>query len=299
MKIAITGSGGLVGTALKKYFSARGDDVWPLMRSAASEREIFWNPAKGQIEREKLEGLDAVIHLAGANIAGRRWSAAYKKTILASRVQPTRLLCEALAGLTQKPKVLLSASAVGYYGAHNPAEGVLEGTPAGNDFLAGVCRDWEEAATPATGAGIRTVAMRFGVVLSVKGGALKKMLPAFQLGLGGPLGSGKQMMSWVALAEIPKVAEFLLANESMSGPVNVVAPAPVTNACFTQALGKALKRPAFLPVPAFAVKLLFGEMGESLLLNGAAVLPGKLKEAGYSFRYPDIDAALRVSLKEN
>ncbi|HLF17511.1 MAG TPA: TIGR01777 family oxidoreductase [Candidatus Omnitrophota bacterium] len=299
-RIAISGSTGLVGSALVDHFRSNGHTVTRIIRPEtkinSSEPCVVMDAFVGTIEAEKLEGHEAVIHLAGASIAGGRWSASTKRLLYASRIDTTKLLSSALAKLKNKPKVFLSASAVGYYGPHPAEETLDEQSGAGSDYLARICRDWEEATQEAQNAGIRVVHLRTGVVLSKKGGALKKMLPIFQFGLGGVLGSGEQMMSWIALDEIPLVIEHLIKNEKRSGPVNVVAPHPVSNKEFTKALGRAIKRPVVFPVPTLAIKALYGEMGETLLLSGAKILPKKLLDSGYMFRYPNIEEALKVSM---
>jgi uncharacterized protein (TIGR01777 family) len=241
--------------------------------------------------------LDAVIHLAGEPIAEGRWTEEKKRRIRESRVQGTRVLSEALAGLKHKPSVLLSASAIGYYGARG-SEILTEESAPGDDFLAKVCREWEEATEPAARAGIRAAQMRFGVILSSKGGALVKMLTPFKLGLGGRLGSGEQYMSWIALDDVVGVVDYLLEKDEMSGPVNTVAPNPVTNKDFTKALGHALSRPTLFPVPKFAIRLAFGEVADVALLASQRVEPVRLKASGYVFKYPELKSALVQILKE-
>ena len=248
---------------------------------------IVWDPALNYIEIEQLEGFDVIIHLAGANV-GEYWSPEYKKSILESRVQSTKLLCESLARLVSKPKLLISASAIGFYGNHPPEEVLDENSPSGTGFLADVCRQWEEETDACSQAGIRVVRMRLGVVLSKAGGALAKMWLPFQCGIGGVLGNGQQMMSWIALDEIPFVVDHLIKNDQIAGAVNVVSPQAVSNAEFTKILGQVMHRPTILPVPGFAIRLLFGEMGQSLLLEGAHVVPRRLQESGYQFRFADL-----------
>lgn len=303
MKIAMSGATGMVGTAATRYFEAQGHQIIRIARAASTgqpdDQAVLMDVKRNSIEAKKLEGVDVVIHLAGANIAGRRWSDDYKSQILLSRVETTRILAGALSKLANPPKVFLCASATGYYGNTDPDSGVSleEQSPLGRGFLADVCHQWEAASQPAKEKGIRTVNMRISAVLSKKGGAIQKMWIPFQLGMGGNLGHGRQMFSWVALDEIPPIMDFLINNETVMGPVNVTSPQPVTNAEFTKAFGKAIKRPAIFPVPAFGARLLFGEMADAILLEGAKVMPKKLLEAGYDFRYPDIDSALAVSLK--
>jgi len=311
LKIAITGSSGMVGSHLVDFFEKKGISLSRLARYpegqplpsagaaprrptvlSRNERIIFWDPEKGIIEKEKLEGHEALIHLAGATIASHRWSLAYKRLILESRVKSTEFLCHALARLKHPPQVVLSASAVGYYGNRPATETLDESSGKGDGFLAEVCDQWEKATAAATASGIRVIRMRFGMILSRSGGALAKMVPIFQWGLGGPLGSGRQEMSWIALDEIPHVILHLINHKDISGPVNVVSPGSVSNRAFTKLLGQTLKRPAVFPVPAFAVRLMFGQMGEELLLSGAKVRPGVLERTHYRFLYPDLKSTL-------
>lgn len=294
MKILVTGASGLVGSAVVQHLSSGGVEILQLVRTPPRDpsHEVLWNPEKGIDEAEKLEGLSAVIHLAGEPIAEGRWTEEKKRRIRESRVRGTTVLAEALANRERKPSVLLSASAVGYYGSRG-SEVLTEESSPGDDFLARVCREWEEATAPAAQAGIRVALMRFGIILSSKGGALAKMLTPFKLGVGGRLGSGHQYMSWIALDDVVGVIEHLLEKESVSGPVNTVAPAPVTNREFTEALGDALSRPTLLPVPEFAMRLAFGEMADVALLASQRVEPARLKETAYVFKYPELKAALR------
>ena len=253
-----------------------------------------WNPASGLIRLEAAGPLDAVIHLAGENIA-QRWIAAAKARIRRSRVDATRVLCEALARLPQPPRALVCASATGYYGDRGD-ELLVEESARGNGFLAEVCQAWEAAAEPARLCGIRVVHLRFGIVLACHGGALANMLPAFRLGLGGRLGTGRQFWSWVCLEDLLSVIELALGENSLSGAVNAVSPAAVTNAQFTRTLARAVRRPALLPMPAIVVKLLFGEMGREALLASARVRPARLIEYGFAFRFPELEAALSHTL---
>ena len=286
----------MVGRALKQAFLREGHEVWcfvrPGTRIDGGENQIFWDYAAQKIELEKCEKFDAVIHLAGVNIADQRWSTEYKEIILESRVLGTRFLCQSLSQLKYPPKVLISASAVGFYGNHSPEQHIDEVSAAGFDFLADVCKQWEQVTQIAQEVGTRVVNLRIGMILSPEGGALKKMLPIFKLGLGGNIGSGRQAMSWIALEEFAPLAAFLINRESIQGPVNCVAPGIVTNQEFTKILGKVLKRPVVFPLPEFAVKLMFGEMGESLLLGGVRALPNKLLDAGYQFCCPDLETTL-------
>ncbi|OGX29978.1 MAG: TIGR01777 family protein [Omnitrophica WOR_2 bacterium RIFCSPHIGHO2_01_FULL_52_10] len=282
MRIAITGASGLIGTAAAAYFQARGHAITRVSRQ------------RGRLDLDPVsfQGQDVVIHLAGANIAGRRWSRRYKKLLYSSRIETTTQLCKVLTNMNNPPQLLLCASAIGIYGHIEPPVCVNEGLIMGYRFLHKLCVDWEHSTHLAEEIGIRVVHMRFGIVLSPKGGALAKMLPVFRLGLGGRLGSGKQIMSWIALDELPAAMEHVINTPDLSGAVNFVAPKAVSSAEFTRVLAKALRRPAFLPVPALVIKVLFGEMGEELLLSGANVIPKRLSESGYVFRYPDLETAL-------
>ena len=304
MKIIVTGSTGLVGTALVRSLLSEGHQVTRLVRgdsqtfSAPGTAAVRWDPSKGTVEAAELEGHDAVVHLAGEPVAGGRWTDEKKRRIRDSRVKSTKLLAETLAGLREKPKVLVSASAIGFYG-NRGGEVLHEESASGEDFLSEVCRDWEKAALPASQAGIRVVHLRIGIVLSADGGALAQMLTPFKLGIGGRMGSGAQYMSWVALDDVVGIIEHALKDEQVRGPVNTVAPAPVTNAEFAKAMGHVLSRPALLPMPAFALRLALGrEMADALLLGGARVEPARLKATGYQFAYPDLEGALRHVLKE-
>jgi uncharacterized protein (TIGR01777 family) len=299
--IAITGSTGLVGTYLSRYFHSHGHKVLRVVRPQTGKSllsdTIEWDIPNGTIEAEKLEGVDVVLHLAGAGIADRRWSDSYKTAIRESRVEGTRLIAGTLSSLKQPPKLLISSSAVGYYGNHAPEVVVDESTPPAADFLAEVCIKWEEETQIAAESGIRVVNLRTGVVLDGSGGALAKMLPIFKLGAGGPIGDGRQMMSWIALAEFPGMLEHIMNHSEISGPVNATSPNAVSNAEFTKTLGRALHRPAFLPVPPPALRLLFGEMADALLINGVHVKPRVLLETGYMFRYPRLEQALEDCLR--
>lgn len=298
MCVAITGSTGLVGSEVVASLSAAGHEVVRVVRRgpASGEGTVRWDPAKGEIDAAGLEGLDAVIHLAGENVGSGRWTAARKAAIRDSRVNGTRLLCDTLAGLARPPKTLVCASAIGYYGDRG-AEPLTEESPPGTGFLAEVCREWEAASEHAVRKGIRVVAMRIGMVLSPKGGALPRMLPLFRAGLGGVIGNGRQYVSWVALDDLVGIVLHALRCEDLRGPVNAVAPRPVTNREFTEALGKALSRPTPLPVPAFALRLAVGdEMADALLLASAWVVPKRLLDTGYAFRFPELPAALRHML---
>jgi len=299
MKILISGAHGLVGTALMKSLEPEGHEVFRLVRYApSSDAEIEWSPDRYSIALARIEGFDAVVNLAGESIAEGRWTEDKKQRIRESRVKGTKLLGDALANLTNPPKTFICASAIGYYG--NRGDEILTETSApGDDFLAEVCVEWEKATALATEKGIRVLNTRFGVILDAHGGALAKMLPPFRAGLGGKIGSGKQWMSWLALDDVVGALKFALTNEALSGPVNFVAPNPVRNAEFTKALGKALSRPTLFPIPAFGVRLLFGEMGEALLLAGQRVAPKRLMTEGYQFQYSQLDEALRHVLAKS
>lgn len=298
MKIIVTGATGLVGTTLVLSLLADGHLVTRLVRRASQDApapnvsDVMWNPAAGTIDAKALEGHDAAVHLAGESVAEGKWDAEKKRRILESRVAGTHLLAETLAGLGQKPGVLVCASATGFYG--NRGDEVLtEASASGEDFLSEVCREWEKAALPASQSGIRVVNVRIGIVLSGEGGALSKMLTPFKLGVGGRFGSGEQYMSWVALDDVVGVIKHALVNEQVRGPVNTVSPNPVTNGEFTKALGHVLNRPTLFPVPAFAARLAFGEMADALLLSGSRVEPAQLKATHYEFAYPELESALR------
>ena len=299
MIVAITGSTGMVGTALVNALEAQGDLVRRLVRHEVrdSDHEIYWNPDAGQIDAAELNGIDAVVHLAGENIAGRRWTKDFKRRILESRVRGTSLLASTLAGLDMKPAVFVSASATGYYGSRG--DGVVdESSPPGAGFLADVCREWEAATAPAQAAGIRTVLMRIGPVLSPKGGALAKMLLPFRMGLGGVVGSGRQYLSWIELDDLVSAIVYALATDSLEGPVNAVAPGAVTNYEFTKSLGHVLGRPTIFPMPAFAARLAFGEMADEMLLGGVHVESGILESNGFQFANPQLEPALRHLLSK-
>lgn len=299
MKILVTGSSGLVGSALIPSLKAKGHEVIRLVRSEPkdSATEIYWNPENGTLNADALEGLDGVVHLAGDNLAEGRWTDEKKRRIRESRVKGTTLLSETLAKLEKKPDVLVSASAIGFYG--NRGDEILsEQSASGEDFLSEVCREWELATQAAAQSGVRVVNLRFGVILSGEGGALKKMLTPFQMGVGGKLGDGKQYMSWIVIDDAVGAIEHALTNDALRGPVNVVAPEAVTNYEFTKAMGSTLSRPTFFPVPAFAARLAFGEMADATLLSSQRVEPARLKESGFVFKYPKLEDALRHVLKE-
>jgi len=292
VQIAITGSTGLVGAALVSFLTAGGHRVIRLVRKPPSGDDVHWDPAEGVRDLSRLEGVDAVIHLAGENIAAGRWTPQRKDEIRRSRVEGARRLSESLAKLSQRPKALVSASAIGFYGDRGDELLTEDGAP-GKDFLARVCQEWEAATEPASRAGIRVVHLRFGMILSAAGGALRKMLIPFKLGAGGRMGSGTQYVGWIAIDDAIGVIHHAVCTESLQGPVNAVSPAPVTNAEFTRILARVLSRPAIFPMPAFAMRFAFGEMADALLLASARVVPTRLQASGYRFRYPELEAALR------
>lgn len=297
--IVVSGSSGFIGSALCEALEARGDRVARLVRPgrrvATDQRAIAWDPERRTIDPGALEGVDAVVHLAGEGIADRRWTEAQKKRIRDSRADGTKLLAHALSQLAEKPALFLCASAVGIYGDRG-ATPLDELADPGRDFLAEVCLAWEQAAQPAEHAGIRVAHSRFGVVLDPAGGALAKMLPPFKLGLGGKLGSGEQYMSWIARSDAVRALLHLLDTPTLSGAINVTAPTPVTNAQLTAALGKALRRPTVFAVPGFAARAVFGEMAQVALLSGARVLPRRLLDSGFQFEHADLDAYLAGAL---
>ena len=293
MKVAITGGSGLVGSALVPFLTTGGHEVTRLVRRAPREKdEVRWDPEAGTIDAAALEGIDAVVNLSGANIADRRWSEARKALLRSSRLGPTRLLAEALAGMKRKPKVLISFSALGYYGNRGDSWVTEKDAPA-DDFLGRLSVEWENAAEPARKAGIRVVHPRVGIVLSPAGGALGKMLLPFKAGVGGVLGAGTQYMSWIAIDDLLGVLHHLLERADILGGVNAVAPQPVTNAVFTKTLGRVLGRPTIAPAPAFALRQAFGEMADAALLSSTRVRPARLEASGYRFRFPELEGALR------
>lgn len=296
MRVLISGASGLLGGALTHALRSEGDETVALVRRTPRHGELQWDPRQ-PLNPMKLAGCDAVVHLAGKNIAGR-WTEAFKREVLESRALGTQTLATAAAEsfrLTGQPRVFVSASGVGYYGNRGD-ELLTEQSAAGTGFLAEVCKQWERATDAARDAGIRVVNLRIGVVLAKDGGALKPMLPPFKLGLGGRVGSGKQWWSWVALDDVIGVMGFVLKND-VYGPVNVAGPAPVRNAEFVKALGRALRRPAIFPLPELVIRGLMGEMGEELLLTSARAAPGKLQDAGYSFQHTDVGSALSAALE--
>lgn len=291
MRLLISGSTGLLGRALVPHFESGGHDVSRLVRPGTEGADgIEWDPANGELEPARLEGFDAVVHLAGEPI-DQRWTERTKRRILESRVRGTELVADTLAELDDPPDVLVSASAVGYYGDRGD-RWLTEDSSPGDLFISDVCQRWEAASRGAAENGVRVVNMRTGIVLSTEGGALPQMLPPFKLGLGGYLGSGDQYMSWVTRADAVGIVDHLVHTENLHGPVNVCTPAPVTNGAFTEVLGDVLGRPTVMWVPAVGVRLMFGQMGEELLLASARVRPEALTESGYEWEYPELRAAL-------
>ncbi|MBA2627385.1 MAG: TIGR01777 family protein [Gemmatimonadales bacterium] len=296
MHVVVTGASGLIGSAVVSLLGTGGHQISRLVRRpAAAPGEISWDPARGSIDSAALEGVDAVVHLAGEGIAERRWSTARKQAILTSRTEGTRLLASALAGLARRPRVLISASAVGIYGDRRD-ELLDESSEPGRDFLANVCQAWEAAADPARAAGIRVVHPRFGVVLSPGGGALARLLPPFRAGVGGPIGGGSHWMSTIAIDDAAGAIQHILAREALAGPVNVAGPEPVRNADFTRLLARILRRPAVVPVPAAALRVLFGELADAALLASQRVDPAALRRSGYVFRHRSLEDSLRFVL---
>lgn len=302
LKVLISGASGMVGQALCRSLEADGHRVLRLVRNQSQLSDadaVLWSPADQTVDVPTLEGhgpIDAVVHLAGEGIAAARWSAAQKTRIRESRVVGTGVLAKAIAGLPKPPSVLVSASAIGFYGDRGE-EWVEESDEAGEMFLSDLCRDWESATGPAREAGIRVVNHRIGVVLSAEGGALKKMLLPFKLGLGGRVGSGKQYWSWITLQDLVASIRHVIDDNSISGPVNAVAPTPATNLEFTRSLGRVIRRPTLFPMPAFAARLVLGEMADELLLASARVRAGVLEQSGFRWTHPELEEALRTVLE--
>ncbi|HEX9725949.1 MAG TPA: TIGR01777 family oxidoreductase [Vicinamibacteria bacterium] len=293
MKIAVTGATGLIGSALSEKLRKEGNEVLVLSRRkglSSPYTVVPWDPKGGELDARPLEGIDAMVHLAGESIA-KRWTPAQKERIRASRVEGTRLLVDGLRRLSKRPSVMVGSSAVGFYGNRGD-EDLDETSGPGTGYLTEVCQAWEAETARASELGMRVVSLRTGIVLSTKGGALAQMLPPFKLGLGGPVGSGKQWMSWIHIDDVVGGFRFALQQANLSGVANLTAPEPARNADFTKALGRALGRPAFLPAPGFALKLVFGEMAQDLLLDGQKVLPRRLESVGYRFQHTNLDEAL-------
>lgn len=305
MRILVSGSSGLIGSTLVPFLTTGGHRVIRLLRSQPQTpipgESWSWDPERGTMLSVGPDELDAVVHLAGENIAGARWTQHQKALIRNSRVKGTRVLCDLIGRRSPPPKVLVCASAIGYYGDRGD-EILREESASGWGFLPDVCREWEAASQPAVDKGIRVVNLRIGIVLSPAGGALGKMLTPFKLGAGGVMGSGRQYMSWVALDDVVSAIHFALTHEALCGPVNAVTSNPVTNRDFTHTLGRVLSRPTLFPMPAFAARLALGEMADALLLASTRVEPARLLASGFAFRYPDLEGALRHLLgktKEN
>ena len=297
MRIAVTGASGFIGQALVHRLRQENHQVLRLVRRPPTEKdEVYWDPTTAQWDADQLDGIDGAVHLAGENLASGRWNRQRMARIRESRTDSTFFLSRSLAALPQLPKVLISASAVGYYG-HRGAESLTEASAPGQGFLAELCQVWEDSTAPAREAGIRVVAARFGIVLG-PGGALAKMLLPFKLGLGGRIGPGNQFMSWVSREDAVRAILHLLRDDSLEGPVNVVAPGAVTNREFTKALGAALSRPTILPLPAALARLAFGPMADEMLLASTRVQPVRLQEAGFEFRHPDIETAMAFALEK-
>lgn len=294
MRVLLSGASGLIGTALAETLASAGQTVSPLVRPGrpAPPGGVRWDPAGGEFDAAAAEGADAVVNLAGESIASGRWNERRKAALRSSRVLATRSLVEGLGRMARKPAVLVSASAVGYYGDRGDEE-LTEASLPGRDFLAGLAVEWEREAARAAEHGLRVVLLRFGIILSPRGGALGRMLLPFRMGVGGRLGSGRQWMSWVSLPEAVAIIRHAIVTPGLEGPVNVVAPHPVRNSEFTRTLGRVLGRPAIFPVPAFALRLVLGEMADALLLSSQRVLPKKLEDSGYRFRHEQLEPALR------
>lgn len=297
LTVVISGASGLIGQQLTAFLETGGHTVRRLVREPPERDagEYRWDPKAGTLDPDALVGADAVVHLAGAPIAAKRWTEARKQVILDSRIQGTQTLAKAIAAMDEPPSVMVSASAVGYYGHRE--ELVDESASAGDNFLAEVCTAWERSTAAARAAGVRVVRARIGVVLDPRGGALAKMLPAFRLGLGGPLGSGRQGMSWIGIDDLLAAFHRAIVDPSIAGPVNFCAPNPVSQRDFARALGRALRRPAFIPVPAFALEALFGDMARPVLLEGVFANPSVLLERGFAFECPEIDGCLSLLLR--
>lgn len=292
MKVAVTGSSGLIGSSLVSFLSKKDVTVSRILRENPEDNEISWKPEGGDWDSAFAGGIDGIVHLAGENIASGRWTNAKKDEIRNSRIEGTKKLCEHILKLPTPPSVFVCASAIGYYGDRG-MEFLNEGSPRGSGFLPDVCLGWEEAAETISKAGIRVVNVRFGIVLSKDGGALAKMLTPFKMGMGGKIGSGTQYMSWVAIDDVTGAIYHTLVTDSLKGAVNVTAPNPVTNKEFTNTLGKVLNRPTVMPMPAFAARLAFGEMANDLLLASTKVAPKRLSDSGYEFQYPELKNALK------
>ena len=293
MKTLITGGSGLVGTALDEYLRQQGHEVLRLCRrgTAGCDGQPWWDPSTGQVDADALAGADAIVHLAGANIGARLWTQARKRLLRDSRVESTRTLAEYLAARPNPPSVFISASAVGFYG--NRGDDVLdERSEVGSGLLADLCRDWEAACIPLVGSGVRVVHARFGIVMSPRGLPLSRLLLVFRMGMGGRQGNGRQWVSWIDIDDLTRAIEHMLTSEDISGPVNAVAPEPITNAEMTRVLAGVLRRPAFMHVPAFALRLIFRDMADEALLSSVRAQPARLLQGGFEFAYPDLKSSL-------
>jgi uncharacterized protein len=295
VNVLLTGASGLIGAALAQHLQSNSHTVVRLVRRQPAGNEARWDPDRSHIDLDALQQADSVVHLAGESIASGRWTPQRKKRILDSRVQGTRVLAEALARSSRRDRIFVSASAIGWYGDRGDTP-LDEASDPGQGFLADVCQQWEAACEPARNAGLRVVNLRIGVVLSAKGGSLPAMAFPIRLGLGGRIGSGRQWLSWIALTDLLRAVEHVLATDALHGPVNAVSPEPVTQGSLTQCLGKVLRRPTLLPVPASAIRLGLGEMGRELLLASTRVLPTRLIESGFRFGHPDLFAVLNAEL---
>jgi hypothetical protein len=299
LQVLVSGSSGLIGSTLCRRLAQDGTRVLRLVRREARHAdERSWDPDRGELAPAALDGVDALVHLGGESVAGGRWTSERKQRIRDSRLKSTALLADAFRRAAHPPRVFVCASAIGYYG-NAARETFTEASPAGAGFLPELCVEWERAAEPARDAGARLVHARIGIVLSRNGGALASLLPIFRLGLGGPVGNGRQWMSWINLHDVVEALGFALLRDELQGPVNLTAPSPATNAEFTRALARVLKRPAFFPVPAVMIRLLYGEMGARLIVEGNRVLPQRLLEAGFRFEHGTLDGAIRAALAES
>lgn len=295
-RVAISGATGLVGTELTSLLRNAGHSVLGISRSNRTPDTIVWDPSRGVTNPQQLESVDAIVHLAGENIAGARWTPAVKERIRSSRVEGTRNLVKSIASAAKRPSTLVCASAIGFYG--NRGDEILrESSQAGTGYLAEVCQAWEQEALAATELGMRVVCIRIGVVLSPKGGALAKMLLPFKMGLGGIVGSGKQYWSWIGLNDLVRAIAFSIEQDSIQGPVNAVAPEPLTNLAFTKTVGKVLRRPTVFPLPGFMASIVLGEMANDLLLASTRVIPEKLQQSGFRFEQPDLKSCLEHELR--
>lgn len=297
-KVLISGASGLLGSAYSDYLSKKGHDVFKLVRrEPASDKELFWNPMKSELDLKNIEGFDSIINFSGKNIGLGRWTIKNKKVIYESRILSTTLLSESIAKLDNPPESFLSSSAVGYYG-DTGSEFINEGAEPGEGFLSDLCVNWEKATMPAVRAGVKVIQLRSGVVLSAEGGALAKMLTPFRLGLGGRLGSGRQYFSWIMIDDHLRALYHLMTSDNIQSPVNVVSPEPVKNSEFTKILAKVLKRPAIFPVPAFVLKTLLGQVADEILLSSSRAIPQLLMGSGFEFKYPALEDALKKCLKD-